>query len=332
VELRDGDVAAKPLTGGVSTRDWYRRHQRRNSLLKDVFDQSRYMVEASTSTTAAAMTLGTGTALGLGAWAAGIAGGAGFVVLLGAKGRSAIGTFVGGLMIAATGIVAGTRTMAVGSERAQELIDDGVGQAGYYRYVRFLPDQVFLEPLAQASPPQVRRDRAKGRSLPPFFAPPPVAGAPRVFAFHVPSPAPVSPPSRSRTSVRYWPIEGKPRWAYDATPMTRDEAVAACEHLPAEMTGPWRLVRHDEVAAAVTSGIETPSPENLIAPDLSGRRVWTSNQGRALPDLVPLSPWRCQIGDLQETSEKILGDCGQKLPALCVSYGETPALDAAVAR
>jgi hypothetical protein len=153
-KLKFSDVKDKHLTlsGPLSTGAWYDRHQRRNSEIRDIVLGSRYLSKAAgqtalTGTGVAATNVVSGTVMIVGV-AAAVAIFAGGIYLLAASGASGAGEAVTGIAVLSLGVgkyaVDGAKRLHRDRMSAlktdwNETMDPSLS----YRYVRFLPDQIF---------------------------------------------------------------------------------------------------------------------------------------------------------------------------------------------
>jgi hypothetical protein len=308
VKVVPAGAKAASNVAAVSSAGWYARHQERNKALKEVFSESRYMLEATTSSTAAAVTVATGFTLGVVTAATGIVGGVAFIYVAlpaAGSGDAAGAVLTGGGLIAASGVMAGMKTNDAGKERAKEMLEEGVGQAAFYRYVRFLPSAVRLVALDNTAPPTVQVGEVNEA---PFFTPKAIAGSPRVYGYAGAATLGAGPLPKAKTVVRHWPLAGETIFAFNPKPMTGTEAARACDKLPLDPGyGRWYLPGPTFVHYAVKAGIKDGGADNLLPKEIATTyRIWAYAP-------LPL----CSSITMTDNDDPQRTSCEQMLPVLC---------------
>jgi hypothetical protein len=144
----DSPSTVNPLTlASFGTKNWYERHQERNVFLRDIMMNTRYAFDASASVTAAgtsAMLGYTGAALVM---ALGVGSGAAVIYYASSKLPSYLAGYVVpiGLGLGLLGIAGGVGIWEETSKQSRAILDEGADSSVYYRFVRFLPTQIFAE-------------------------------------------------------------------------------------------------------------------------------------------------------------------------------------------
>lgn len=169
------DTQKTDFAATTGTEAWYLRHQQRNTEIREILNQSKYMVKALGASTQATLHK-TGAALVSGAAMTGgillagvlIGGSIYLVVQLGASCGSECGKFV--VLVAGVGWVAGKALFNQGkkffkreNKKANENLDNDLDISKNYRYVRFLPEKILF--TSSEEPAQVEENIMGVKSL-----------------------------------------------------------------------------------------------------------------------------------------------------------------------
>lgn len=193
VTLQDPNSKRLQLKNPLDTASWYERHQQRNTQIRDVVTGSRYLAKATgqsmyTGTGYAASKIAAGTILTVGvATAVALVVGAAYLFSRsgneGGGGEAIAYVGAGGLALGAYTVHEvkkfDTRNMNALKKDWNETLDPSFS----YRYVRFLPDQIFSGLTKGEEHQLVHPD---GRQIPPFLQL--NSAATRVEFFFVPRP------------------------------------------------------------------------------------------------------------------------------------------------
>jgi hypothetical protein len=307
----DGEL----LTHGVPTIDWYARHQERDFAIRQVLQKSRYYVEGAGAAGVAGATMAVGTTSGIAIIALGIAGG-GAIAYIGIRaaiamnagdvsGYLAAGSVMGGAVVAGLGIKAGVAVIDKSSTFSQEMLDKGFNPTNAYRYVRFLPDHVYLvtHDVAPATPSVLSVDG--GRAVPALARLKAPNSGTSVDLFHAGgtegAALAVAAAWRDHAHFREWAMLGK-RMSYE-------EAKAACAALP----GYWHLPTWTDALDAKASGMLDAERNRMF-----GRRLGPDVEFWSHSVDVEYESG-CRSVALRDMSEGTVSDCaGARWWTLCV--------------
>ncbi|MGE0762949.1 MAG: hypothetical protein AB7N80_06700 [Bdellovibrionales bacterium] len=168
VTLYDENGQAHVLMSGSNSKNWYTRHQQRNSQIRDAVSGSRYLTKAAgqsaytgTGMFLSKVTAGTFMAAGIAVAVAVVVGALKIMSDAGATGSGDAAAYV-----ATFGLGIGAYTVNEASKFDQRNMtslkkdwDETLNPSMTYRYMRFLPNQIFAGSLKQES---LKAQRANG--------------------------------------------------------------------------------------------------------------------------------------------------------------------------
>jgi hypothetical protein len=143
-------AGGQPFPAPLPTIAWFDHHQQKNAALYEAFQGSRYVGEGLATTAASSANFVGATLVSGFTLVAGIGGGIAVAV--------AVGKDVGAVMgaaIALTGYQASRNLYSEAQKRSRKWLEEGLGEIEYYRYVRFLPDFIYVLP-GQQGPAELR--------------------------------------------------------------------------------------------------------------------------------------------------------------------------------
>lgn len=121
---------------------WYERHWRRNNAINDLITDSQYFNRMLGSSSLMAVKVGAGVGAGVGICMLLVSGGAG-IAYLGVLAES--GELTGlGVLVAITGPIAGYSHVSKTTSDAVDGFKEDLDTSGRYRFVRFLPDYIWV--------------------------------------------------------------------------------------------------------------------------------------------------------------------------------------------
>jgi hypothetical protein len=140
ISLAGGQTFPPPLP----TIAWFDHHQQKNAALYEAFQGSRYVGEGlATTAVSSANFIGATLVSGV-TLVAGIGGGIAVAVAVGKDLGAGLGA-----AIALTGFQASRNLYSEAQKRSKKWLEEGLGEIEYYRYVRFLPDFIYVLPGQQ---------------------------------------------------------------------------------------------------------------------------------------------------------------------------------------
>ncbi|MEZ4741811.1 MAG: hypothetical protein R3B45_05085 [Bdellovibrionota bacterium] len=254
----------------IPTERWYYRHQDRNQVIKDVIDNSVYSGQAAGVAVGAGTLYTTGIIAGIGVFGLGLGAGSAVAWHLIQAATSSDGVY-GALLLGAGitygGYKAGTAIYEEGKDSSYELLEHGLGQANNYRYVRFLPEYIFMDYTDKASEdtPLLIVEKVD-RKIEPFLTVSSKDNATQVHYFH--HSGKKDPELKVDESIRHW-YDGRLTWVFSSRPKLGDNEV--CRKLGLE----WSAPNSYELRKAVANGLMSEKKNQYIAKALKEvDRIW----------------------------------------------------------
>lgn len=305
------------IQDGADSSQWYTRHIYRNFLIKDLMSDSRYMAESIIPVGAAGSLVVAGTGLGVAVGAASVIGGIGVAWY----GLQALGTgstagelamlpIIGGVGIGSFGIKKGKEIIAGSKKASNDIIDSTISPADAYRYIRFLPNWIYLA-VSDVDVQEVDLiQKDDGRRYKPIVDVNSRGGQSRVLAYFVPG----STHERLEASKygRWIHPDRCEEWVvmYDMTPGKM--ALSTCQSLGRDDGfSSWSLPNWPQYKAASEAGAFASRNLNLTASHLVNEEFWATSPGGAQPN-------QCRTIDIRDGSDGPVSDCETPRRLLCV--------------
>lgn len=313
--FRLGDIDIKHR---APTLPWYARHVERDHVIRDVLSGSRYMVESVVPVAASGAVLATGVALGTTIIVASIAAGGaiayyGFMALAssGVTGE-AVGYSFGAVAVAAGSVAyfgsrLGLSVMKRMSTTSGELADAGLNPINGYRYVRFLPDQIYLAASDEAMSSDQLMQGTEVVATP--FLRVQNADA-QVLAFYSPG----TNAERAMAAQRnQWSDPTFHRdWVMLAGKGTAKAAWDGCSSLQRDGFGFFQIATWTEFLNARSAGLLDPKRNKAFGKRLSEEsEIWSREDEQTVPTK------RCRTIDTKTGSEGVVQDCSLPRVQLC---------------
>jgi hypothetical protein len=318
LSLRSNDRQPITLTDGLPTAPWFDRHQERNHVIHDVLQDSRYMVNAAgtagastatyaVSTTAALVVGTTAVVLGVGIAVGGILVIAKAGLTTGGEYLLAVPLGLGGL-VAAGGVHAASDIYTAGEQASHRLLQKNLDGAESYRYVRYLPDRIFIV-MNEEPTSAVHLATPRGRNRKPILEHTSKDLSHSIRVFHLPS----DDDQLDRASaLRVWvDPDGHRAWAMPSTGTGFEEARKLCARLAEADGHNWIVPNVVRLQAAVNAGVSSTTRNTSFGAVLeTSPEVWIT--GAADPDAR-----ECRKNSVSSPAERTPSDCSGPLPVLC---------------
>lgn len=299
---------------GISTASWYERHQERDHVIRQALDQSRYMVEAAGTVSAAGVTQIAGTALAIALISLGIVGGVGilyYVTVAGGQAAAEGGAYLA-LFVAGAGIIGAKKVYGATTESARKIIDRGMSPVEHYRFVRFLPDYIHLAVGKRSNEP-LQFFSANGRKFEPLYELRSPDKKTDIKLFYIPGgvykdtvsdhvSAKVKDASTSKTGAG---------WVFSANEVTFETAYRYCERQAVRTGKKFRLPTESELRLAISKAF---GKDRLAKEFSSYETLWTK---AAYVD----SFTTCQHFDVATSMQINNSPCSVKRRVICGELG-----------
>ncbi len=307
--LKSDDLKVLKVPFQFPTAYWYERHQERDHAIREVLDQSRYMVEASGYGAASGVTYLSGSLAATAVIVAGVAVGAAIVVGGAYLAILTESAEIGGLVVV-LGAALGTAIVGKGvdiyknaEKTSASILRKGLDRSGGYRFVRFLPDYIHMY-SDQKAHQQLYLISQEKSNLSPFLSLETSAQKTKVLFFH-------DPTSRQLKTLSYdhgaWSKKKSLyEWAKSEVKLTFEQAKSFCGDLKKASGRNWQMGSWEAVHLDKMQGLR-----DWIGP----RELWSAPPRQ--------NQTACQIIHYEDGGLSPFVDCQRTAHAICMLKKQT---------